>query len=283
MLIIAEWIIELTNENDPLQLQRQLTSIEQEINYLTKLKHQNLAHYISIKHETIENKIIVKVLREYVNGIHCKTLLFYENATSDVEFVKYIARGTLQALDYLHRNNVVHKGIESSCIYVNDKGIVKVNNYSINKRLSDLINPPLHINYGKKTDIYDFALFILSLLKGGSINDDNIEISASIPPEFNDLLSKCFVKDEKERSTASQLLNHPLFRKHSIPQSPARNIEQIDIGKNISPEVTQNDFLVSLQSQVNGQSRINNEFEFLQHLGKGAFGDVIKVTFLSLI
>lgn len=31
------------------------------------------------------------------------------------------------------------------------------------------------------------------------------------------------------------------------------------------------------QNLSNSQSRINSEFEFLQHLGKGAFGDVIKV------
>lgn len=34
-----------------------------------------------------------------------------------------------------------------------------------------------------------------------------------------------------------------------------------------------------LAQSASGQSRLENEFEFLQHLGKGAFGDVIKVSF----
>lgn len=155
-----------------------------------------------------------------------------------------------------------------------------MNNYSIHRRLSDLKNPPANVDYGKKTDIFEFALFILSLLKGAPVSGDNVDMGDSVSPEFSDLLSKCLHKDERERCTASQLLNHSIFRLQSIPQSPARKNENMNIDRNNSPEIAQTDFVISFQSQLsNGQSRINNEFEFLKHLGKGAFGDVIKVCF----
>lgn len=56
--------------------------------------------------------------------------------------------------------------------------------------------------------------------------------------------------------------------------SPKHKAEP-DIPDDVYPSPSQKELLS--QPLSSGQSRINNEFEFLQHLGKGAFGDVIKV------
>lgn len=49
--------------------------------------------------------------------------------------------------------------------------------------------------------------------------------------------------------------------------------EIVDLERNTSPDTLQ-----KIQHLASGQSRLDNEFEFLHHLGKGAFGDVIKVS-----
>lgn len=49
----------------------------------------------------------------------------------------------------------------------------------------------------------------------------------------------------------------------------------MDLERNTSPDTLQK--IQHLSQLASGQSRLENEFEFLQHLGKGAFGDVIKV------
>lgn len=41
-----------------------------------------------------------------------------------MELIRRIIQGTLNALDYLHRNNVVHKQVSASSVYVNSKGII---------------------------------------------------------------------------------------------------------------------------------------------------------------
>lgn len=68
LVIISEWHIEIKTKTDLLYVQRQLSSIEQEINYLIKLKHPNLAHYYSLKYQTTDDKVIVYLLKEFVNG-----------------------------------------------------------------------------------------------------------------------------------------------------------------------------------------------------------------------
>lgn len=75
------------------------------------------------------------------------------------------------------------------------------------------------------------------------------------------------------------MLNHPYLKTKISDFSPKieSNFEKPE--RNISPEIPAVE-LKMLGSTQNGQSRVKNEFEFLQHIGTGAYGDVIKVTLL---
>ncbi|KAJ8980157.1 hypothetical protein NQ317_014652, partial [Molorchus minor] len=227
LVIVTEWNINLKNKTDLPYVQRQISSIEQELNYLTKLRHINLASYYNLKHQTTEDNVTVYLLKEFIYGSNCLSLFLSQNIKVDIEFLKHIARGVLMALDYLHRNNVVHKEIKHSCVYLSDT--------------------------------------------------DDVEIPSLIQSDLYDLLTRCLAKDESDRYTTTQLLNHAFFQKNIVHFSPKHVAQEVAIERNISPEMVQNDLLLLSQCCSNGQSRINSEFEFLQHLGKGAFGDVIKV------
>lgn len=80
-------------------------------------------------------------------------------------------------------------------------------------------------------------------------------------------------KEEKHRYTATQLLNHA-FLKSPIENFPHRIKEVEEDSVSNFLELSKNN---SDPKILSGQSRVKNEFEFLQHLGKGAYGDVIKV------
>lgn len=78
------------------------------------------------------------------------------------------------------------------------------------------------------------------------------------------------------RWSAEQLCQHsfiktPLERGLS-PLTPVHDEKE----KDLEPEEPDNDIQLHLPS-MDGQSRIQNEFEVLKWLGKGAFGDVLKV------
>lgn len=85
--------------------------------------------------------------------------------------------------------------------------------------------------------------------------------------------------DEKKRFTALQLLNHTFLKSKIYEISP--KIETINCDepeRNISPEIPIVEMKM-INSSQNEQSRVKNEFEFLQHIGTGAYGDVIKVIY----
>ncbi|RZC35247.1 Pkinase, RWD and/or tRNA-synt His domain containing protein [Asbolus verrucosus] len=265
IVLLSEWVLKNS---------KQLASLEQEFNYLAKLRHPNLAHYLNFKYDQQpDGKVVVYFLKEFVNGPNC-AFFMNENFTVSIQSIKYISRGVLTALDYLHRNNVVHKDIRETCVYITEKGTVALSNYSLHKRLTDLSSQTnISTYYSKKTDILRFGVFIVSLLQGAPITIDDVGIPTSVPSDLYDFLTRCLAKHEKERYTAAQLLNHSFFNQSLVPQSPGHKMDQNIPDRNISPDVIHSELS---QLQQSGQSRINQEFVFIQNLGKGAFGDVIK-------
>lgn len=117
--------------------------------------------------------------------------------------MKHLAKAVLNALDYIHRNNAVHKDLKDTCVFINEKGrffifgilsliavinnsgVVKVSDYSIHRRLLDLVNST-HSTYNRKTDIYDFGQLVLRLLGYSSFP----EVSSELPTDLCDLLIK---------------------------------------------------------------------------------------------
>lgn len=71
-----------------------------------------------------------------------------------------------------------------------------------------------------------------------------------------------------------QLLNHTFLKTTIVSFSPKHETHFEEPERNISPELPTNEIKTSQNAQ---QSRVKNEFEFLQHIGTGAYGDVIKV------
>ncbi|KAK4885013.1 hypothetical protein RN001_001284 [Aquatica leii] len=278
LLAVGEWIIPLKNLND-VQIQRQVASIEQEMNYLVKLKHYNIVHYLNMKNQfhQSQNKIVVNILQEFVMGLNCSSLL-NEEFPIDTDMIRHISRGVLCALEFLHRNNVVHREINKYSVHINSNGMVKLGNYSIYKRLTDLVTQTQMLStFNKKTDIYQFGLLLISFIRGTTVSDDKIEIPSSTQMDLHDFLTRCIAKEEKERFTAAQLLNHPFLKVPLERLSPQRNIDEFVATEGALPEPPLMDIRTLSHSNSTGQSRVESEFEVMQWIGKGAFGDVLKV------
>lgn len=154
-------------------------------------------------------------------------------------------------------------------------GVVLLSNYALHRRITDLCSSTSNNSsksYNKKADIYSFGIFLLSLLQGEKIEGDEANIPSTIPSELHDFLSKCLAKQEKRSTTTSQLLNHSFICQ--VVPSPKHRIDPNTPERNISP-----DFIIPQRRLTqHGHTRIEDEFEILTNLGKGAFGDVVKVS-----
>jgi hypothetical protein len=85
---------------------------------------------------------------------------------------------------------------------------------------------------------------------------------------------------EKGRLTAAQLLKHQFLCEIATLSSPRHQIDVNIPDRNFSPELTPSGLAELRQS---GQSRMDNEFELIISIGKGAFGDVVKVESVTLL
>ncbi|CAG2226148.1 EIF2AK4 [Mytilus edulis] len=225
-----------------------------------------------------------------------------ESRPLSVDIIKAYTEEILYGLEYLHKKDVVHKYLRASSIVVDKNGRIRIGDYSIDKRLSDLYysvessRPGVHftgdrelipVRGGKKGDVYQLGLILLSVAIGLDADPDKPEIPQNFPPVFQDFLTKCLMKDERHRWSVYQLLDHSFIKEelphtiHYAPHKPAateENEKKQDINKDNDSEdddLADLPFITALEAS--GQSRLTNEFEVLRSLGKGGFGDVIEV------
>lgn len=157
--------------------------------------------------------------------------------------------------------------------------------------------PKHSLNYGKKQDVFMFGLLMLSLIKGKEVSNESFEIPVNISNTLYDFLTRyfmhlqfliafslffyafyrCLAKDDKDRFTAAQLINHPFLKNPLERYSPKRSIESNIPSRNASPENPGLDLKSLLSTNGTSQSRVQTEFEVLDCLGKGAYGEVFKV------
>ncbi|KAL0111656.1 hypothetical protein PUN28_013086 [Cardiocondyla obscurior] len=295
LLAITEWTLKcaIVNGNcstqetvDMHHVMKQIASLEQELNHLYKLHHPNLVHYLNMKYLKNNNSVVIYVLQEFVVGTTCSFFLM-ENIPVDVDMLRHLATGVLEALRYLHENNVVHKDLRDTSIYIDHAGVVRLSDYSLDKRLSDMYHsnslartdhdfPTIQGRGGKKADIYRYGILLLSLWKGTIISGEEIDLTTIPQLHLRDFISKCLIDDERMRWSAEQLQQHG-FIKIPLERGLSPSIPDHDEKENnLEPEEPDIDIQLHLPS-LGRQSRIQNEFEVLKWLGKGAFGDVLKV------
>ncbi|XP_060076346.1 eIF-2-alpha kinase GCN2-like [Ylistrum balloti] len=313
LVAVVEWVLKWhnsgrhqvtmnkDNDKDISQYTKQVMSIEQEMNSLIHLHHPNLIHYLSFKYQKEADKITIYVLMEYCTGLSMDTYT-KKNQPVAIDLVKHYAEDLLHALEYIHSKDVVHKSLRPSSVFVDHSGKVRLSDYSVDKRLTDLYQlvetnrPGVHFTDhrpvavgrgGKKCDVFQLGLMLLSIARGEEVVMTTPDIPTVFPIDFQDFLTKCLLKDDRHRWAVHELLEHP-FIKSSIPLTvhytqvkPLDKPQTSGDGDNQKDEEEEEEeekeqpFITAFEAS--GQSRLTNEFEVLKSLGKGGFGDVLKV------
>ena len=169
--------ISVGQENQLEDTLTKLSTLDKEFSSLLRLSNENIVNYVSMKFTKQNDTISVFLLQEYVQGISLSYYLDHKIPLS-YPFLKHVNEGTLKALHFLHQNNVVHRDLRDSSIYIDKKaGVIRVADYSIERRLIDCaqefysikpqyVYPQSPGRGGKKGDIYRLGLVMLSLYAG---------------------------------------------------------------------------------------------------------------------
>ncbi|XP_028409017.1 eIF-2-alpha kinase GCN2-like [Dendronephthya gigantea] len=283
------------------KLLKQVASIEQEINSLiTRVSHHNLVHYLGTTQVRKENTLTLQILTEFVAGASLMKELL--SGGLGVEIVRDYAQQLLEVLAYLHGKSIVHKDIRLSSVFLDQNKTIRLADYSVGRRLRDLyqvygekkLSKKVNANEAKSSqrstkrrDIVNLGLLMLSLLEGDVVNSAPPSIPQSFPCELQDFFARCLYPDSGEQLSAAQLLNHSFIAPSTFVSSLANNVipNGMESDKNQSCQVNDTGNYADnsvreipfLRASVVGNSRVRNEFEVLQWLGKGGFGSVVKV------
>ncbi len=109
-----------------------------EIMILKRLNHKNILSLLEIVTKKEKNKTgIVYLVFEYME--HDISGLSNMKINFPIECIKCIMYQILEGLQYLHKNNILHRDIKTANILLNNKGEVKIGDFG----LARIINPNL--------------------------------------------------------------------------------------------------------------------------------------------
>eukprot|EP00188_Purpureofilum_apyrenoidigerum_P002960 Plantae.Rhodophyta-Purpureofilum_apyrenoidigerum.ctg3003.p1 GENE.Plantae.Rhodophyta-Purpureofilum_apyrenoidigerum.ctg3003~~Plantae.Rhodophyta-Purpureofilum_apyrenoidigerum.ctg3003.p1 ORF type:complete len:527 (-),score=85.61 Plantae.Rhodophyta-Purpureofilum_apyrenoidigerum.ctg3003:383-1963(-) len=185
---------------------------------------------------------------EYINGGSLAQLLKDFNdgnrGNLDEEYIAYIMRAILEALDALHSRRYVHRDVKSDNTLVSLNGCVKLGDFGFCAELSDtrskrnsVVGTPCWMApeviggecYDTKADVWSAGILALESAEGRPPYQNEGAIRAmfliktqgprqlSNPDawsnSFKDFLNRSMAKDAEQRATARQLLRHPFLEK----------------------------------------------------------------------
>ncbi|EIW67878.1 hypothetical protein TREMEDRAFT_72042 [Tremella mesenterica DSM 1558] len=168
------------------------------------------------------------------------------------------ARQIASALDYCHRNSIVHRDLKIENILISKNGNIKIidfglsNLYSPQRHLStfcgslyfaapELLNAKLYT--GPEVDVWSFGIVLYVLVCGKVPFDDQsmpalhakikrglVEYPAWLSTECKSILARMLVTNPADRATLQEVMNHPFMTKgydgppdsHLIHREPLR-------------------------------------------------------------
>ena len=221
----------LESEND-------INIIQREINIHSRIQHENIVQFYSYNKGVNE----VNILLEYCNNGSIFELI-NKNGFEELQTYKYFSQ-VVNAVYFLHKNNLVHRDIKPENILLNgDK--IKLCDFgwccetNINNRKSfcgtfEYMAPEIikDIPYGKPVDIWALGILLYELYFGVSpfsSNKENEEQTKevinnimqkklffnkkSISYDMKDLIIHMLEFDVNYRYTIDEVISHPWFKK----------------------------------------------------------------------
>ncbi|KAK6457428.1 uncharacterized protein RJT20DRAFT_117703 [Scheffersomyces xylosifermentans] len=180
------------------------------------------------------------MLFEYVEGGQMLDYIVAHGSLKEKHARKF-ARGIASALDYCHKNNVVHRDLKIENIMINEKGDIKIIDFG----LSNLYSPKTLLQTycgslyfaapellsakpytGPEVDVWSFGVVLYVLVCGKVPFDDqsvsvlhekikrgNVEYPNFLSRECVSLLSRMLVVDPAKRASLYEVCQHPWMNK----------------------------------------------------------------------
>jgi protein-serine/threonine kinase len=204
------------------------------------------------------------MLFEYVEGGQMLDYIVAHGSLKEKHARKF-ARGIVSALDYCHRNNVVHRDLKIENIMINEKGDIKIIDFGLSNLYSpktllktycgslyfaapELLSAKPYV--GPEVDVWSFGVVLYVLVCGKVPFDDqsvsvlhekikkgNVEYPSSLSRECVSLLSRMLVVDPTKRASLFEVIQHPWMNKGYDYRVPSYVPKRQPLSLPLDPEI----------------------------------------------
>ncbi|KAL8756027.1 MAG: hypothetical protein Q9184_004627 [Pyrenodesmia sp. 2 TL-2023] len=233
-----------------------------------------LSHpYICAMRDVVRTNYHWYMLFEYVNGGQMLDYIISHGRLKEKQARKF-GRQIASALDYCHRNSIVHRDLKIENILISKTGDIKIIDFG----LSNLFSPRAQLKTfcgslyfaapellqarqytGPEVDIWSFGIVLYVLVCGKVPFDDQsmpqlhakikegvVDYPSWLSTECRNLISRMLVTDPKKRASLGEILSHPWITKgfNSPPENylPHREPIQLPLDSTVIEKMTGFDF-----------------------------------------
>ncbi|KAI1995441.1 Serine/threonine-protein kinase [Ophidiomyces ophidiicola] len=213
------------------------------------------------------------MLFEYVNGGQMLDYIISHGKLKEKQARKF-ARQIASALEYCHKNNIVHRDLKIENILISKTGDIKIIDFG----LSNLFSPKGQLKTfcgslyfaapellqarqytGPEVDVWSFGIVLYVLVCGKVPFDDQsmpqlhakikkgiVEYPQGLSSDCRHIISRMLVTDPKQRASLSEIMNHPWMTKgfNGPPENhlPHREPLQLPLDSEVIHKMTGFDF-----------------------------------------
>ncbi|KAI9840682.1 MAG: serine/threonine-protein kinase KIN2 [Sclerophora amabilis] len=220
--------------------------------------------YICAMRDVVRTNYHWYMLFEYVNGGQMLDYIISHGRLKEKQARKF-GRQIASALDYCHRNSIVHRDLKIENILISKTGDIKIIDFG----LSNLFSPRSQLKTfcgslyfaapellmarqytGPEVDIWSFGIVLYVLVCGKVPFDDQsmphlhakikkgvVDYPQWLSAECKNLISRMLVTDPRQRATLQEIMNHPWICKgfNSPPENYLPHREALKLP--LEPEV----------------------------------------------
>lgn len=218
----------------------EVKDVQQEIQFLSNLKQiPNITHY----HGSYLNGTKLWIIMDYCAGGSLRTLL--KPGRIEETYLGVIVREVLIALQYIHKQNVIHRDIKAANVLITNEGKVQLCDFGVAAQLTStslrrntMAGTPYWMapevimegtSYDVKADIWSLGITIYEIATGNPPYCDKEAIRAmqlitkSKPPRLDgkqyssllkEIIALCLDENPEERMSAEDLLKSKFIKFH---------------------------------------------------------------------